>query len=192
MGCSLGVSRTAVVAALEARRGRVCGVLVTRPTYSGAVMPSHDLSEIVRVAHSQGVPVVVDEAHGAHLRFLPAAAAAAAAASASVAATATGTAADAAGGGGSGMGSGKESTRNNHLSRAWLELESAVTLGADLTVQSAHKTLTGALTHAHTHSHTHSHSLTHAHTHTRAHSSLAMRVLTSWIWGSVRSHYCCC
>ena len=39
------------------------GVLLTSPTYDGVVS---DIASIVRVAHEQKVPVIVDEAHGAH------------------------------------------------------------------------------------------------------------------------------
>ncbi|MDR3120861.1 MAG: hypothetical protein LBU58_05960, partial [Clostridiales bacterium] len=41
---------------------------LTRPGYYGSVC---DLESIVRIAHSRGVPVLVDEAHGAHLSFSP-------------------------------------------------------------------------------------------------------------------------
>lgn len=42
------------------------GVLVINPTYYGV---SADLKQIVELAHSRGVPVMVDEAHGVHLCF---------------------------------------------------------------------------------------------------------------------------
>ncbi|MFZ5827288.1 MAG: aminotransferase class I/II-fold pyridoxal phosphate-dependent enzyme [Bacillota bacterium] len=42
------------------------GVLVINPTYYGV---SADLKSIVELAHSRGVPVLVDEAHGIHLCF---------------------------------------------------------------------------------------------------------------------------
>ena len=48
--------------------------MVVSPTYFGAVA---DVAALAEVAHSRGVPLVVDEAWGAHLRFssaLPAAA----------------------------------------------------------------------------------------------------------------------
>jgi arginine decarboxylase len=44
----------------------VKGVLIINPTYYGVCA---DLKEIVKLAHSRKVPVLVDEAHGAHLRF---------------------------------------------------------------------------------------------------------------------------
>ena len=42
------------------------GAIVVSPTYFGAVA---DVRGLVRVAHDHGVPLVVDEAWGAHLRF---------------------------------------------------------------------------------------------------------------------------
>lgn len=44
----------------------VSAVLVTSPTYEGICS---DLSNIVKLCHSYGIPVIVDEAHGAHFRF---------------------------------------------------------------------------------------------------------------------------
>jgi arginine/lysine/ornithine decarboxylase len=51
----------ALVSAAEA-----VGVLAVSPTYFGAVA---DVAGLARVAHGHGVPLVVDEAWGAHLRF---------------------------------------------------------------------------------------------------------------------------
>jgi lysine decarboxylase len=44
------------------------GAHVTSPTYFGAVA---DVQSLVQVAHSHGVPLIVDEAWGAHLAFHP-------------------------------------------------------------------------------------------------------------------------
>ena len=66
------------------------GVLITRPNYYGICS---DLTEIVKIIHSYGKVLIVDEAHGAHLAF------------------------------------------NNKLP------PSAMECGADLSIQSAHKTL---------------------------------------------------
>src|SRR5687768_662922 len=44
------------------------GAHVTSPTYFGAVA---DVESLVQVAHSHGVPLIVDEAWGAHLAFHP-------------------------------------------------------------------------------------------------------------------------
>ena len=44
------------------------GVFVINPTYYGV---ASDLAGIVEVAHARNVPVLVDEAHGAHLCFHP-------------------------------------------------------------------------------------------------------------------------
>lgn len=57
-----------VAAALAARPAAKL-VVVTSPTYEGVVS---DVAAIVRTAHAAGVPVLVDEAHGAHLGFSPA------------------------------------------------------------------------------------------------------------------------
>jgi len=43
-------------------------VLITSPTYYGV---ASDTREISKIAHSFHVPLLVDEAHGAHLRFCP-------------------------------------------------------------------------------------------------------------------------
>ena len=43
-------------------------IVVTSPTYEGVIEP---LDEIVALAHSRGIPVIVDAAHGAHLGFHP-------------------------------------------------------------------------------------------------------------------------
>ncbi|HUW65863.1 MAG TPA: aminotransferase class I/II-fold pyridoxal phosphate-dependent enzyme [Spirochaetia bacterium] len=50
----------------QARPG---AVLTVHPTYFGL---AGDLKGLVKVAHEAGWPVIVDEAHGAHLRFHPA------------------------------------------------------------------------------------------------------------------------
>lgn len=65
-------------------------VIVTSPTYDGVVS---DIAAIASLCHAKGIPLIVDEAHGAHLGFL-----------------------------------------DN-------EVQSAVTLGADIVIQSFHKTL---------------------------------------------------
>jgi lysine decarboxylase len=64
---ALGVSPEAVEAALDASP-TPSAVLITRPSYYGL---ARDLEETVDVCHSRGVPLIVDEAHGGHFRFLP-------------------------------------------------------------------------------------------------------------------------
>jgi arginine decarboxylase len=61
------VTPDALDEALSATPGAV-GAHVTSPTYFGAVA---DVKGLVGVAHSHGVPLVVDEAWGAHLAFHP-------------------------------------------------------------------------------------------------------------------------
>ena len=58
-----GVSPEAVEAALEAHPG-VKLVVLTSPTYEGVLS---DVKAIADTAHRHGVPLFVDEAHGAHL-----------------------------------------------------------------------------------------------------------------------------
>ena len=41
-------------------------VLITSPTYDGVVS---DVQSIARIVHAHGIPLIVDEAHGAHFRF---------------------------------------------------------------------------------------------------------------------------
>ncbi|MCR5371138.1 MAG: aminotransferase class I/II-fold pyridoxal phosphate-dependent enzyme, partial [Clostridium sp.] len=70
--------------------GRIRAVFLTSPTYEGVIS---DIRRIAETAHRFGIPLIVDEAHGAHLAFI-------------------------------GMAG-----------------ESAVACGADLVIQSVHKTL---------------------------------------------------
>ncbi len=51
-----------------AAHGDVEAVLITSPTYDGVTSP---IREIARVAHRHGIPLIVDEAHGAHFSFHP-------------------------------------------------------------------------------------------------------------------------
>ncbi len=52
-----------VYGALEAEPG-IQAVLIVSPTYEGRIA---DISAIAEVAHEKGIPLIVDEAHGAHL-----------------------------------------------------------------------------------------------------------------------------
>ena len=61
------ITPAALDAALAATPGAVAA-LVTSPTYFGAVA---DVRALADVAHARGVPLVVDEAWGAHLAFHP-------------------------------------------------------------------------------------------------------------------------
>ena len=51
--------------ALEAGKNISC-VVITSPTYEGVVS---DISEIAGVVHEHGIPLIVDEAHGAHFMW---------------------------------------------------------------------------------------------------------------------------
>ena len=44
----------------------IAGIVVTSPTYDGICS---NILEIAAIAHSYGIPLIVDEAHGAHLGF---------------------------------------------------------------------------------------------------------------------------
>jgi arginine decarboxylase len=92
-GLWTSVNATAIAKALETRIGKIAGVVVVSPTYGGALS---DIKAIADVCHGHRLPLIVDEAHGAHL--IP----------------------------GSAM------------------PQSAIVLGADIVVQSLHKTLSGS------------------------------------------------
>jgi lysine decarboxylase len=64
---ALGVSPAALAASLDTEP-RPAAVLLTRPSYYGL---ARELGEIVAICRSRKVPLIVDEAHGAHLHFLP-------------------------------------------------------------------------------------------------------------------------
>jgi len=65
LGISHGITVDAVEKALE-QHPDAKGLLVINPTYFGI---SGNLKKIVELAHSYGVPVLVDEAHGVHIHF---------------------------------------------------------------------------------------------------------------------------
>lgn len=52
-----------------AQDDKIDAVLITSPTYEGIVS---DVASIAEIAHSHGIPLLVDEAHGAHFGFHPA------------------------------------------------------------------------------------------------------------------------
>jgi arginine decarboxylase len=65
----LGIAHCVLPAALDAALARTPGAaaaIVVSPTYFGAAA---DVAGLARVAHAHGVPLVVDEAWGAHLAF---------------------------------------------------------------------------------------------------------------------------
>ena len=63
----LGVSPAAVAAALEAHPDAKA-VMVVSPTYQGVCS---NIASIAQIAHQRQIPVIVDEAHGAHFTFHP-------------------------------------------------------------------------------------------------------------------------
>jgi len=46
--------------------GKIQSVFITSPTYEGIVS---DIEKISEICHRYGVPLIVDEAHGAHFTF---------------------------------------------------------------------------------------------------------------------------
>lgn len=62
-----GISVKAVMHALDLNSD-VKAILIINPTYFGA---TSNLKEIIDVAHSRSIPVLVDQAHGAHFSFHP-------------------------------------------------------------------------------------------------------------------------
>lgn len=46
---------------------KVKGVVITSPTYNGLIQP---INELAKVCHRFDIPLIVDEAHGAHLGFI--------------------------------------------------------------------------------------------------------------------------
>ncbi|MCR5501981.1 MAG: PLP-dependent transferase [Lachnospiraceae bacterium] len=49
-----------------AKNDRIVGVLITSPTYEGIIS---DIRVISKLTHAYGLPLIVDEAHGAHFGF---------------------------------------------------------------------------------------------------------------------------
>lgn len=62
------VTPEAVKAALSACRAKPAAVYLTSPDYLGNIL---DIKGIAEVCHKAGVPLAVDNAHGAYLKFLP-------------------------------------------------------------------------------------------------------------------------
>lgn len=65
LGIAMGVSPETVEDAVKLHPDAK-GVLIINPTYYGVAT---DLKEIVDIVHASNMPVVVDEAHGPHLKF---------------------------------------------------------------------------------------------------------------------------
>ena len=67
LGIAHGLTPESLAAALDQTPGAVAAMVVS-PTYFGACA---DVAALAAVAHGRGVPLVVDEAWGAHLHFHP-------------------------------------------------------------------------------------------------------------------------
>jgi arginine decarboxylase len=62
-----GVSVTAIAQALQ-KYPSTKAILIVSPTYYGVCC---DVAEIAQLAHQYNIPLIVDEAHGAHFKFHP-------------------------------------------------------------------------------------------------------------------------
>lgn len=67
-GLNGGISPADVEKALEENPDTEA-VMITSPTYDGVVS---DIEKIAEIVHRHGIPLLVDEAHGAHFAFYPA------------------------------------------------------------------------------------------------------------------------
>ena len=67
LGMNGGICPEDVESALK-KDPDIQAVLITSPTYDGILS---DVKRIAQAAHSHGIPLIVDEAHGAHLPFHP-------------------------------------------------------------------------------------------------------------------------
>ena len=67
-GLSLGIPPKEIERALADHGDRVAAVLLVSPTYQGVLC---DVAAAAQLTTRAGVPLVVDEAHGGHLQFLP-------------------------------------------------------------------------------------------------------------------------
>lgn len=67
-GCNLAINPAQVEQALV-KEPDIQAVLLVSPTYEGIVS---DIEKIAGILHKRGIPLIVDEAHGAHLGFHPA------------------------------------------------------------------------------------------------------------------------
>lgn len=64
-GCTLAATAAQVERAL-AEEADIGAVLIVSPTYEGLTAETAEIAELV---HQRGIPLIVDEAHGAHLGF---------------------------------------------------------------------------------------------------------------------------
>lgn len=66
--CSCPITAADVEQALNSAKTPPVAVYITTPDYLGGLLPVREISE---VCHRHGVPLLVDNAHGAYLKFLP-------------------------------------------------------------------------------------------------------------------------
>lgn len=65
LGIAMGVTAESIAQAIE-EHPRARAVFLINPTYYGI---TSDIRSIVKIAHARNIPVLVDEAHGAHMYF---------------------------------------------------------------------------------------------------------------------------
>ncbi|MDO4307960.1 MAG: aminotransferase class I/II-fold pyridoxal phosphate-dependent enzyme [Eubacteriales bacterium] len=65
LGINGGITPSRIKRVLEANSG-IEAIIITSPTYDGVVS---DIAGIARIAKEYNIPLIVDEAHGAHFRF---------------------------------------------------------------------------------------------------------------------------
>lgn len=66
--CACPITAEGLEAALSAAKRRPMAVYVTSPDYLGGML---DIASLSAVCQSHGIPLLVDNAHGAYLKFLP-------------------------------------------------------------------------------------------------------------------------
>ena len=65
--CGCNITGEALENCLKSAKTKPCAVYVTSPDYLGGML---DIKELSGVSHKYGVPLLVDNAHGAYLKFL--------------------------------------------------------------------------------------------------------------------------
>ena len=69
-GVPLSVNIQSIETAIKEYKNRVAGFILTRPSYQGVAYTSESLKLVIDLCHRNHIPVIIDEAHGSHLRFL--------------------------------------------------------------------------------------------------------------------------
>jgi len=67
IGITAGLNPEKVMEKIREQKDEFAFVYITSPTYEGVIL---QVREIADIAHAHHIPLIVDEAHGAHLHFL--------------------------------------------------------------------------------------------------------------------------